>query len=195
MDILVSYASAQIIVKKSRFLAEAFVVTTQAEARTILKAQKQKYQDASHVVHCFCVGLAGEVLGSSDDGEPSGTAGRPMLDVLKGRGVTNILITVTRWFGGTLLGTGGLVKAYGDATKALLDVAITEPYIAKTQFTLNLPYNLYDGAKNILRDFSVTVDDESFAEQIVITGTVNADKKEPLSKALFDFSRGTVNLL
>ena len=76
-----------------------------------VKSQKAKYADATHVVHAFVIGPGAEVMGMSDDGEPSGTAGRPALDVLRGRGCTNTVLTITRWFGGTLLGTGGLVKA------------------------------------------------------------------------------------
>ena len=101
-------ASAELIIKGSRFLSEVFIIQNQAEVRTIIKEQKNKYSDATHVCHAFISGKNAEVMGMSDDGEPGGTAGRPMLDVLKGRPVTNILVTVTRWFGGTLLGTGGL---------------------------------------------------------------------------------------
>ncbi len=115
MDILVEYAQNEIFIKNSRFLAEAFPVNSQQEARDCLKEQKLKYKEATHVVHAFVVGEQGEVLGCSDDGEPSGTAGKPALAVLKGAGITNLIITITRWFGGTLLGTGGLVKAYGDS--------------------------------------------------------------------------------
>ena len=123
MEVLSEYASAELEIKKSRFLAEAFPVSSQSEARNLLKAQKERYDDATHVVHGLVLGNAAEILGMSDDGEPAGTAGRPVLDVVKGRGCTNILVTVTRWFGGTLLGTGGLVKAYGDSAKAVLDNA------------------------------------------------------------------------
>ena len=120
METLVEYASAELEIKKSRFLAEVFPVVSQTEARSLLKQQKEKYEDATHVVHGFVLGPAAEILGMSDDGEPAGTAGWPVLDVLKGRNCTNILLTVTRWFGGTLLGTGGLVKAYGDSAKAAI---------------------------------------------------------------------------
>ena len=92
-------------------------------ARDLVKAQKSKYADATHVVHAFVIGSGAEILGMSDDGEPSGTAGRPTLDVLKGRGCTNTLITITRWFGGTLLGTGGLVKAYSGGAKQVIQKA------------------------------------------------------------------------
>ena len=126
MFILNRRVEAELMIKGSRFLAELTPVESHAEARETLKAFKQKYADATHVCHAFVAGLGREIMGMSDDGEPSGTAGRPMLDVVKGRNVTNLLLTVTRWFGGTLLGTGGLVKAYGDSAKLVLDNAFEE---------------------------------------------------------------------
>ena len=115
VKVLLNNPSNEIIIKGSRFISEVFSVSSQQEARDRLHEQKLRYSDATHVCHCFIAGLKAETCGMSDDGEPSGTAGRPMLDILKGSGITNILVTVTRYFGGTLLGTGGLVTAYGDS--------------------------------------------------------------------------------
>ena len=114
---LVAAEPFTLIVKNSRFLAELFPVATQEGARTILAAQKSRWPDIRHVVHAFAIGPQANILGCSDDGEPAGTAGRPALEVLKGSGVTNVLLTIARWFGGTKLGTGGLVHAYGDAAR------------------------------------------------------------------------------
>lgn len=111
MKVLVQNETTETVIKNSRFISEAFIVTNQADARERLRQQKIRYSDATHVCHAFIVGPNAETSGMSDDGEPSGTAGRPMLDVIKGSGITNILVTVTRYFGGTLLGTGGLVHA------------------------------------------------------------------------------------
>ena len=122
MNCILEHFQTEIVIKHSRFIAEVFPVQTQSQARELLKEQKQKYFDSTHVVHAFVIGKNCEVLGMSDDGEPSGTAGRPVLDVLKGSGCTNIMLTVTRYFGGTLLGTGGLVKAYSDSAKAVLEI-------------------------------------------------------------------------
>ena len=109
MNCILEHFQTELVIKHSRFIAEVFPVENQAAARELLKEQKQKYFDSTHVVHAFVIGKNAEILGMSDDGEPSGTAGRPVLDVLKGSGCTNIILTVTRYFGGTLLGTGGLV--------------------------------------------------------------------------------------
>ena len=121
MNALIQHEECECVIKGSRFISEIFPVTTQNEARELLKAQKTKYFDATHVVHAFIIGDTAGIMGMSDDGEPSGTAGRPVLDVLKGSGITNIMLTVTRYFGGTLLGTGGLMVAYREAAKAALD--------------------------------------------------------------------------
>ena len=121
MDILTKSIQFEEVIKGSRFLSELIPCDSQAAARELIKAQKAKYADATHVVHAFVIGPGAEVMGMSDDGEPSGTAGRPVLDVLKGRKCTNTVLTVTRWFGGTLLGTGGLVKAYSGGAKQVIE--------------------------------------------------------------------------
>ena len=147
MNCILEHFQTELVIKHSRFIAEVFPVENQAAARELLKEQKQKYFDSTHVVHAFVIGKNAEVLGMSDDGEPSGTAGRPVLDVLKGSGCTNILLTVTRYFGGTLLGTGGLVKAYSDSAKAVLDITKFEPLIEKSNFKFSLNYDMYEKVK------------------------------------------------
>jgi len=96
MNVPLTHGRAEISVKNSRFIAEIFPVANQSLAKETLRVVKQQYKDASHVVHAFITGSSGEINGMSDDGEPSGTAGRPVLDVLKGSGLTNVLLTVTR---------------------------------------------------------------------------------------------------
>ena len=116
----VGSGQSETVVCKSKFLAENFLIDNPAQVKEIIRRQKERYPDATHVCHAFLCGPRREFAGCSDDHEPSGTAGRPMLEVLKGSGLTDILVTVVRWFGGTKLGTGGLVRAYSDAVKELL---------------------------------------------------------------------------
>ena len=146
MDILEKHVTYEETIKGSRFLSELVPCSSQAQAREILKAQKAKYADATHVVHAFITGNGAEVKGMSDDGEPSGTAGRPALDVLSGRNCTNVILTITRWFGGTLLGTGGLVTASGNGAKGVIAAANEEgafqPLVAKKNFTFSTDYSL-----------------------------------------------------
>ena len=113
--------TGEIVEKKSRFLAEVRRVETEGEAVAFVEEVKKRYWDASHNCSAFVIGRRGELTRCSDDGEPSGTAGRPMLEVLLGEGICNVAVVVTRYFGGTLLGTGGLVRAYGAAVKAGLE--------------------------------------------------------------------------
>src|SRR5574344_183749 len=108
---------------KVNFSLRFYAACDRIHHNLLLHELKIQYADATHVVHAFVTGTFGEVNGMSDDGEPAGTAGRPVLEVLKGSNITNVLLTVTRYFGGTLLGTGGLVKAYGDCAKLAIEQA------------------------------------------------------------------------
>lgn len=194
MEVLSGYASAELEVKKSRFLAEAFPISSQSEARTLLKAQKEKYEDATHVVHGFVLGNAAEILGMSDDGEPAGTAGRPVLDVVKGRGCTNIMVTVTRWFGGTLLGTGGLVKAYSDSAKAVLEGASFHQLVARRPFRFALDYDQYQQMKRYLAAPEFISVTEDFSTRIQLAGFVESSAAEKLSLFVRDLTKGSVTV-
>lgn len=196
MKILSKQVQTEIVVKGSRFLAEAIPCQKQDEARAILKAQKEKYADATHVVHAFMLGKAGEVMGMSDDGEPSGTAGRPVLDVLRGSGATDIMLTVTRWFGGTLLGTGGLVKAYGGAAKELLsqcqESGALEEYVPKKEFSFECDYALYKSVKRAFDEFSIDGLSEDYADKVRASAKVPQDQYEALAARLKDLSKGKI---
>lgn len=110
-------ASAEIVEKKSRFIADVFPVSSEEKALECLETVKKRHRDARHHCWAYVVGAKSKKERSSDDGEPGGTAGRPILEVIRGQGLCNILIVITRYFGGTLLGTGGLVRAYTAASK------------------------------------------------------------------------------
>lgn len=186
------------IIKGSRFLSELIPCESQAQARDILKAQKEKYADATHVVHAFIVGKNGEVMGMSDDGEPSGTAGRPTLDVLKGRNCTNLIITITRWFGGTLLGTGGLVKAYGNGAKQVLEAAAAQnafgELIEKTDFIFSTDYSLYKLLKNNFVNYQLYNISEDFGTEVTISGQIKADQYNDFASHLLNLSNGKIKL-
>ena len=119
--VLLSGGEGEIVEKKSRFISTIRKCETEEEAVAFIEEMKKKYWDARHNCSAFIIGSRGELTRCSDDGEPSGTAGRPMLEVLTGSGIRNIAVVVTRYFGGTLLGTGGLVRAYTQAVKEGLD--------------------------------------------------------------------------
>ena len=186
MNILLESACSETLVKKSRFIAEIFPVKNRRDVRALLKTQKQKYADSSHVVHAFVLGKNAEIMGMSDDGEPAGTAGRPVLAVLKGSGCTDILLTVTRYFGGTLLGTGGLVKAYTEAAQSVLTLAHTEVFAEREEFDLRLSYEDYETCKRLLKKFGAKVTVEDFAENVHISGCIETALKEDFERELRD---------
>ena len=165
MKVLLETTSAEIVEKKSRFIANVFYVENEDEAATRLNETRKKYYDAKHNCYAYILGKNGESMKSSDDGEPQGTAGHPMLDILKGENLTNCIAIVTRYFGGTLLGTGGLVRAYSDSLKAA---------IKNVKFS-----NIYDGFEV---DFSVNYDDFGKVENIVqnINQDVTGDNFNPI---------------
>ena len=196
MEILKSYIQYEETIKGSRFLSELFPCDSQAGARELVKAQKAKYADATHVVHAFIIGAGAEVMGMSDDGEPSGTAGRPALDVLRGRACTNTVLTITRWFGGTLLGTGGLVKAYGNGAKGVLAAAdeagLFEELVAKKDFTFTTDYSLYKLVKNNMELFHISNLTEDFGTEIKITGKIHESEYQVFISKLLDISNGKI---
>ena len=177
---------AEFTVKNSRFVAEAIPVDSPDGAREIWHAQKAKYDNGGHIVYAFITGPQGNVMGCSDDGEPSGTAGRPMLAVLKGSGLTNVIVTAARWFGGTKLGTGGLVRAYSDCARLALENAVTCELLPMARFGIVLPYNYYEQAKRLFEAHGFTVLSEEFGAAVTLSGEIKeADEsrfKEELSE-------------
>ena len=198
MDALTGYAVFETLVKHSRFIAELLPCASQSEARELLKSQKAKYADASHVVHAFVTGPSAEIRGMSDDGEPSGTAARPVLDVLCGRKCTNALLTVTRYFGGTLLGTGGLLKAYGDAAKAVIEKAermgAFSELVEKTRFSFTASYAAYEKLRHIMKGYRLFDIAERFESAVSVSGEIESGELQKFSDALRDASGGTVLL-
>ena len=196
MEVLKQYINYEETIKGSRFLSELFPCSSQAEARELVKSQKAKYADATHVVHAFIIGPGAEVMGMSDDGEPSGTAGRPALDVLRGRACTNTVLTITRWFGGTLLGTGGLVKAYGNGAKGVLAAAdeaeLFEELVAKKSFIFTTDYSLYKLIKNNMELFHISNLTEDFGTEISITGEIHESEYQSFISKLLDISNGKI---
>ena len=137
MRILKEERTTELVVKKSRFISIAKVCENPADVKRLVDETRAKYPDATHVVHAA---VMGNQFSFSDDHEPKNTAGRPALEVLKGSGITNIIVLIVRYFGGTLLGTGGLVKAYGDSAKLVLDGIETEDLVEKTDFRVTIGY-------------------------------------------------------
>ena len=185
-----AHASGEITEKKSRFIADVFPVTTEAEAQENITRIQKQYHDARHHCHAFVCGRRGELSRSSDNGEPSGTAGRPVFEVLKGSGITNVILTVTRYFGGTLLGTGGLVKAYQDAAKQVLALAKAEEYVEKDTFSFSTDYAAYKTIKHLFSRYHISGLQENYGAAVEVCGQIQADESEAFRAEVHDASKG-----
>jgi uncharacterized YigZ family protein len=131
-----------LVIKKSKFIANARPVENQEEAEKYLDLVRKKYWDAAHNVYAYVIGLKDEVQKFSDDGEPAGTAGRPVLEVIKSKGLKNVLVVVTRYFGGILLGAGGLARAYSDSAGTALEKAGIIKKIKCDEYEVSIEYNM-----------------------------------------------------
>ena len=178
MEVLLERAEAEIIVKKSRFIAIAIPCTSLDDIKALIKKIREENPEATHVVHAAVIGNEGTLFSSSDDREPKNTAGRPALEVLKGSHITNILVCIIRYFGGTLLGTGGLVKAYGDSVKELLKVVHTEKLIERVEFSMQISYEFYELIKRLLTEVEASDLKEEFTSGIQIKGKIPKDKRD-----------------
>ena len=194
MQVLLERAEAEIEIKKSKFNAIALPVKTHDDVRNAVSSIRREHPTANHVVHAAVIGKAGTEYSMSDDREPKNTAGRPALEVLKGSGITDIVICIVRYFGGTLLGTGGLVKAYGDSAKEVLRIVRTEELVEKTSFRIVMPYNAYTLIKRIFESMGVTLSSESFADTITAEGVIPSSSEESFRKAVEDIGQGRIML-
>ena len=191
---LIDRAEAEIEVKKSRFIAIAIPANTLEEVKSIVKYVWEIHPEATHVVHAAVVGKAGTMFSSSDDREPKNTAGRPALEVLKGSGITNICVCIVRYFGGTLLGTGGLVKAYGDSAKEVLKIVNTEELIEKISFKILLSYDSYTLMKRLLDEVKASNLSEDFGTGITIKGQIPLSEKDKLAQGVLDIGQGKLQV-
>lgn len=184
--------SAEVEAKRSRFLCTLERVESEAEARAVVERMRKQYWDARHHCSAFVLGPDAAIERSSDDGEPSGTAGAPMLEVLRGRGVSDVVAVVTRWFGGTLLGAGGLVRAYGDAVRAALDeVGLLERRLLRV-FTIAVPHADAGRLESDLRSRGITVLDTTYDERARLRLAVPADDVDRLSVLLAELTGGSI---
>lgn len=177
--------SGEIEEKKSRFIANIAPVSSVEEATEFIGRIKKEYWDAKHNCSCFVIGDNGENIRSNDDGEPSGTAGRPMLEVLTGEKITNVCVVVTRYFGGTLLGTGGLVRAYQGAVKEGLKSCSVLRKIKGRLVDVSCEYNDFDRIRFKCEENDYYILDTNYSDKVVMqilvtSGEAEADLSEML---------------
>ena len=194
MKRLLETATTEIVIKKSRFISIAYPVESLEEVKEKVILTRSLHPNATHVVHSAVVGKSGTLFSSSDDREPKNTAGRPSLEVLKGSGITNICVCTVRYFGGTLLGTGGLVKAYGDSTKEVLKIVKTEELIERESFTAVMQYDHYTLAKRLLDETTATDITEDFGVGITIKGKIPLSMHDILQKGFQNIGQGRIQL-
>ncbi len=173
--------SASLIEKKSKFIAEIFYVQTEQDVINILKNVKKKYYDAKH--HCFAYSIlqAGNIINKlSDDGEPSGTAGSPILNILTKKNIVNVLVVVTRYFGGVLLGTGGLVKAYTDSTLLALNKTVFVQEVPGVELELILNYANFEKFQYFAKKNNISITKIDYNEKITCIIEIGNEEKNKI---------------
>ncbi len=154
--------------KKSKFIGRVKHVSSAAEADEFIHTIRSRYWDARHNVYAYVIGKNGEFQRSSDDGEPAGTAGRPILEILKGEGLTDVVCVVTRYFGGVLLGTGGLVRAYGKAAKNALDDSVKVRAVQMRLIAIQSSYDLSGKIEHFLIRREIKIDHIDYQNNVMI---------------------------
>ena len=187
--------SGEITEKKSRFIADVFPVRSEKEAQEQLALIKKRYYDARHHCYAFVIGPAAELVRSSDDGEPSGTAGRPIMAVLTGAGLTDAMIVVTRYFGGTLLGAGGLVRAYTQASQAALKATEIVNVRWCTDLEITVDYNMVTPVQRFFEQEGIAVDGTEYDEKAHFRIHTITDDIEKISTLLVSLTEGRVTIV
>lgn len=184
------YAEASYVIQRSRFLTYIQPVHSEEEAAEFVSRIRKKHYDATHNCAAYTIGLNDDIQKADDDGEPSGTAGRPMLEVLKNRGLKDTAVVVTRYFGGIKLGAGGLVRAYGKAVTEGIEAAGIYRMMLYGKWNVEIPYELLGIIENQLRTGGYHIEDKSFTDVVVLTVCAPKTDGETLTAALVDWSGG-----
>ena len=186
-------SETELVEKRSRFLGRVWPVESEEEARARIEEIRKKHYDARH--HCWCYRIReGGVERYSDDGEPQGTAGQPMLNVFQREGVGNVCCVVTRYFGGILLGAGGLTRAYGKAARDALSAAGVSAMGLWEQVQLECDYGLLERVKLEIAAVDGILDDIVYAAQVTVTASLPGDGPQRLQQRLTELSAGSITL-
>ena len=187
-------SETELVEKRSRFIGQVWLVSSEEEARVRIEETRKKHYDARH--NCWCFRLHdGGVERCSDDGEPQGTAGQPMLNVFQREDVTDVLCVVTRYFGGVLLGAGGLVRAYTQAAKDALDTAGIS--VVRRWVALEVPctYAQFEGARRGIQAFDGVVENVDYGADVLISALLPEDRAAPFAAHILDTSSGSIQVL
>ena len=184
------HGESEYVEKRSSFLGVVEPVSSEEEARAVIAAVKKQHRDARH--NCWCYLIQGGAERYSDDGEPQGTAGIPMLEVFRKAGVSNAVCVVTRYFGGVLLGAGGLLRAYTKAAKDALENAGITEVIPMRELTLRCPYSLLDRIRPEIAAAEAEILATDYAADITLSVRIPEAKADSFSERIFDLTSGTV---
>lgn len=185
-----NYAFHEIVIKKSRFIGHAKPVGTEEEAVAFIEELKKKYWDATHNCSAYLIGERDQHQKALDDGEPSGTAGKPILEVIKNRGLKNVVVVVTRYFGGIMLGAGGLVRAYTDGAVVGIDAADPIVKVLHREVNVDVDYTWYGKLENELRGRGFRVGEVSFTDRVLVRCLPEAGEAERFQAWITDFTQG-----
>ena len=188
-------ASAEQIIDKSRFIVHIKPVETKEEADEFIKEKKKEYKDATHNVPAMVVGDKMQIQWASDDGEPQGTSGAPIVQMLVNEGITNVAVVVTRYFGGIKLGTGGLVRAYTGSAKLGIEAAGICEVREMTSVEVSADYSLFNRIQTYKFDFDVEITDIVYTDKVSFSMVLKPELKEELKKILSNISGGAIDNL
>lgn len=186
--------TGEIVEKKSRFIGASYIVESVEDAEKKIAEVSKKYWDARHNCYAYVIGKNSENTRCSDNGEPSGTAGKPILEVITGAGLTNTLVIVTRYFGGVLLGTGGLVRAYTQAAQAAVAASETGEMVYARQLTLEVAYNMINNVKYFLEQHKISISDPRYTENVQYDICVKEEDKEKITEGLIQKCEGKITI-
>ena len=187
------HIQSEIVEKKSKFIANIFFIESVEEAENKIKEIKKKYHDARHNCSSYRVLEEGKIVEkSSDDGEPSGTAGGPMLNILQKRDLVNVVVIVTRYFGGILLGTGGLVRAYSDVTQNAIEEAEKQEIILGKEFEVKVDYSSLEKLKYYARINSINISKIEYGNEIICILQIS---NENINKFIEDIEKKNLNII
>ena len=192
---LLRAASDEFVVNKSRFIGHGCPCETEEAALAFLAEIRARHKDATHNCYAYIVGANMGIMRYSDDGEPGGTAGMPIIEVMKARGVTNCAVVVTRYFGGILLGAGGLVRAYSQGAAAALNVCGVGVMHPTARYLLEVPYPMLGRLEFFLKTEPVIVEEKQFADAVILTLVVRTSDEEAFAARLTNMSEGRLEPL
>jgi len=184
-------SETEIVIQRSRFIGRCFPVQEEAQALKLLDEICRRHWDARHNCYAYAIGERGEIARYSDDGEPGGTAGQPMMNVLKKQGLSNVLCVVTRYFGGILLGTGGLVRAYTQSASQAVQAAGIVRMEQCREFSLDIPYPLWGPMESALRS-KAQLEGITYAEQVSLCAFVELEQEQGFAAWVVEKSDGRV---